>query len=480
MSDSEPDPEPEPSAASRVVVLNVVGLQPDHVDPESTPNLAGLFGDGATTGAVPPFPAVTIPSQTTLSTGVSPSTHGDVSNAEYDRETDTVELWGRNSGDRNRVWEAARDADVTTGALFFQHLYGTSADVAVTPKPIEDENNNLIEMNCWTNPDGFYEELREEYGHFPLHNYWGPAANAQGSEWILSAAREATERYDPEMLWTYVPHLDYTGQSHGPNSEAFDEALSEVDELVGDYLDFLEETDQWDETAVVVVSEYGFHEVSRPVFPNRALREAGLMKTRDAEGDEEGQVPDLSASEAFAVADHQVAHVYCDAEAVETAREALESLDGIERILDGDDQAAYDIDSQSAGDLVLVADPDAWFAYYWWDDGEEAAMPPYADSVDIHEKPGYDPCELFLGEDGFVSTDPSKVKGSHGRVDPETTPFFGIGGPAAPSLSLDGDIDMRQVAPTVLDLLGVHEAVDMEFEGASILAPSNELGPADD
>ena len=464
--------------AERVVVLDVVGLQPEHVDGETTPNLAGLFGDGATTGVVPPFPCVTIPSQTTLATGLSPSTHGDVSNAEYDRERDAVELWGRDSGDRRRVWEMQGDSGLTTGALFFQHLYGTDADVAVTPKPIEDENNDLIEMNCWTNPDGFYDELREEYGHFPLHNYWGPAANAESTKWILSAAREATDRYDPDMLWAYVPHLDYAGQSHGPNSEAFAEALAEVDELVGDYLDFLRGTDRWEETAVVVVSEYGFHEVSTPVFPNRALREAGLMATQEAA--EGGLIPDLAASEAFAVADHQVAHVYCDQDAVERAREALEPLPGIERVLDGDDQTAYDIDHANAGDLVLVADADAWFTYYWWDEGEDEAMPPYADSVDIHEKPGYDPCELFLGEDGFVSTDPSKVRGSHGRVDSETTPFFGVGGPAAPSLSLDGDIDMRQVAPTVLDLLGVRDDVAMEFEGASILAASNALGPADD
>ncbi|ADQ67226.1 hypothetical protein C499_05735 [Halogeometricum borinquense DSM 11551] len=465
------------STAERVIVLDVVGLQPDHVTSESMPHLSELFDDGATTGLVPPFPAVTIPAQTTLSTGRSPATHGDVSNAEYDRKTDTVELWGRDSGDRRRIWELQSDCELTTGALFFQHLYGTSADVAVTPKPIEDENNGLIEMNCWTNPDDFYDELREEYGHFPLHNYWGPAANAESSTWILSAAREATERYDPDMLWVYLPHLDYTGQSHGPNSDEFEAALSEVDELVGEYIDALRKTDRWSETAVVVVSEYGFHEVSTPVFPNRALRDAGLLQTQDAEG---GAIPDLAASAAFAVADHQVAHVYCDHDAVERAREALEDRPGIERILDGDDQAAYGIDHENAGELVLLADADAWFAYYWWHEDETEAMPPYADSVDIHEKPGYDPCELFLGESGFVSTDPTKVCGSHGRVDSETTPVFGVGGPAAPSLSLDGDIDMRQVAPTILDLLGVRDDVAMEFEGASILAPTNELGPADD
>lgn len=73
-------------------------------------------------------------------------------------------------------------AGLTTGALFFQHLIGTTADVAITPSPIEDEDNNMLEMNCWMNPDGFYDELQAEYGHFSLHNYWGPMANIESSD----------------------------------------------------------------------------------------------------------------------------------------------------------------------------------------------------------------------------------------------------------------------------------------------------------
>ena len=473
--------------AGRVVVLDVVGLRPGHVSAELTPELDALLDDVAP--ARPAFPALTVPAQTTLATGRSPAEHGDVASGEYDREHDEAAFWERDRGDRNRIWETAREAGLTTGALFFQHLIGTDADVAVTPSPIEDEENNMIEMDCWSNPDGFYDDLREEYGHFPLHNYWGPAAGEASSAWILDAAGEAIERFDPDLLWVYVPHLDYTGLRDGPGEELSDE-LPVVDDLLGGFLETLRGDDQWDETAVAVTSEYGFHGVDTPVLPNVALREAGLLTTRPAGGRGESTAGDeavgdggsdvgdgrsdaddgvateldLPGSRAFAMVDHQVAHVYADGDAVGAAREALEPLDGVDEVLGDAGKAEYGIDHPNAGDLVLVAEPSAWFGYYWWTDRAEA--PPYATEMDIHAKPGFDPCELFFGDEGMVSLDPSQVGGSHGRVDPETNPLLGFGGPAAPDGllegALDGDepVDARAVAPTVASLLGVEEAVD--------------------
>jgi predicted AlkP superfamily pyrophosphatase or phosphodiesterase len=432
--------------AGRVIVLDVVGLQPHHVDADRMPALSGLLDSLVATR--PAFPALTVPAQSTLATGTAPATHGDVASGRYDRETDTVEFWGRDRAERQRFWETARDAGATTGALFFQHLVGTDADVAVTPSPIEDEDNNLLEMHCWTNPDGFYDRLREELGHFPLHNYWGPAANAESSRWILDAADRAIDDVDPDLLWAYVPHLDYVGLAEGPG-DAFDAELSTVDDLLGEFLEARRADDRWDETAVAVVSEYGFNAVDTPVFPNRALRDAGLLSvTDDGEGGEE---VDLDASTAFAVVDHQVAHVYADADAREQARAALESLDGVDAVLTPDETPL--VAHPNAGEFVLVAEQDAWFQYYWWHDRDDA--PFYATSVDIHRKPGFDPCEVFLGEDGMASLDPTKVGGSHGRVDEETLPVFGLGGPAAPTLPDAGPVDARAVAPTLADLLGL-------------------------
>jgi predicted AlkP superfamily pyrophosphatase or phosphodiesterase len=456
--------------AERVVVLDVVGFRPAYLGSGHAPNLTDLLGESAA-DLRPPFPAVTIPVQTTLATGQSPATHGDVANGEYDRESDSVAFWERDRGDRERIWEAASDAGLTTGVLFFQHLIGTSADVAVTPSPIEDENNDLVEMNCWTNPDDFYDALEAEHGHFPLHHYWGPGANEQSSEWILTAARESVARYDPDLLWVYVPHLDYDAQRHGPDSEDVLEAVETVDAMVGAFLDDLRGDDRWSETAVSVVSEYGFHGVEAPVFPNRALREAGLLRTRsEGEDDETGEGGidvDIPASDAFAMVDHQVAHVYADSETIPKAREVFGELDGVAEVIGDEGKTEYDIDHENAGELVLVAEPDAWFQYYWWDDGEEP--PAYATDMDIHAKPGFDPCELFFGENAPVSLSPSRISGSHGRVDDDAGGICAFGGPAAPDDELPSEVDAREVAPTLAALLGVEDDLGMEFEKSSLV-----------
>ncbi|WP_276301592.1 alkaline phosphatase family protein [Halorussus lipolyticus] len=463
--------------AERVVVLNVVGFRPEYLGSGHAPNLTDLLGESAA-DLRPPFPAVTIPVQTTLATGQSPATHGDVANGEYDRESDSVAFWERDRGDRERIWETARDAGLTTGALFFQHLIGTNADVAVTPSPIEDENNDLIEMNCWTNPDDFYDELEAEHGHFPLHHYWGPGANEESSEWILTAARESVERYDPDLLWVYVPHLDYDAQRHGPDSAELMDAVETVDAMVGGFLDHLRNDDRWDETVVGVVSEYGFHGVETPVFPNRALREAGLLEAHeedteaenseaeDSEDGEGGIDVDIPASDAFAMVDHQAAHVYTDQEAIPEAREVLAGLDGVAEVLGEEGKAEYGIDHEDSGELVLVADPDAWFQYYWWADDE--TPPSYATEMDIHAKPGFDPCELFFGEKVPVSLSPSQISGSHGRVDDDVGGICAFGGPAAPD-ELPSEVDARQVAPTIAGLLGVEDDLGMDFEGSSVV-----------
>ena len=444
------------ATAGRAIVLDVVGLEPGHLDRGLAPNIADLVGEPARATLEPPFPSVTLPVQTTLATGRSPASHGDVSSGEYDRANDAVAFWERERSDRNRLWETAHEAGLATGVFCFQHLIGTTADVALTPSPIEDEDNNILEMNCWTNPDDFYDDLQEELGHFPLHTYWGPGANEESSTWILDAASEAIERYDPDLLWIYVPHLDYDGLRHGAGDELAN-AIGVVDALVGEFIDGLRGDDRWHETVVNVVSEYGFHDVDTPVFPNRALRDAGLLSVMD--DGEGGEEVDLQSSEAFAMVDHQVTHVYADGNATGDAREVLAPLAGVERVLGDEGKAEYGVDHPNAGDLVLVAEPSAWFQYYWWH--EDGDAPYYATDMDIHAKPGFDPCELFFGDSGLASLDPTLVGGSHGRTDCEG--FYGLGGPAAPA-SLPERVDARTVAPTLTELLGVDVAMEFELD----------------
>ena len=445
------------SEASRVIVLDIIGLQPDHISSELAPNLANLLDE--VIPMRPAFPALTVPAQTTLATGQSPGDHGDVASGEFDRDRKEAEFWERDRGGRNRLWESAHDAGLTTGALFFQHLIGSNGDVVVTPSPIEDEDNNLIEMDCWSNPDEFYDGLQEKFGHFPLLNYWGPAADKTSSKWIFNAATEAIDRFDPDLLWVYVPHLDYTGLREGPGKELQDE-VRVVDKLVGEFLTDLRETPRWKETVVNVVSEYGFHSVDTPLLPNKALRQANLLSVTDDE--KGGKDVDLESSRAFAMVDHQIAHIYADDESVNEVKELFENLEGVDSVLDEEGKETFDIAHPNAGDLVLVAEPNAWFQYYWWESLDEA--PHYAVDMDIHAKPGFDPCELFVGDSSLVSLDPSKVGGSHGRIDSNTWPVYGIGGPAASEFDLDRmeSIDALRVAPTIAKILGIEE--ELQFE----------------
>jgi hypothetical protein len=152
------------------------------------------------------------------------------------------------------------------------------------------------------------------------------------------------------------------------------------------------------------------------VFPNRALRDAGLFRVREVKG---MAYPDFFSSRAAAISDHEVAHVVTTGDAAtREARSALAELPGLGEILDREDQRQVGLNHPRSGELVLVAEPGRWFAYPWWTTRAEA--PDFAAHVDIHNKPGYDPCELFFGWPPMsVSQDTGRIRGTHGRVGPE-------------------------------------------------------------
>jgi predicted AlkP superfamily pyrophosphatase or phosphodiesterase len=122
------------------------------------------------------------------------------------------------------------------------------------------------------------------------------------------------------------------------------------------------------------------------------FRKQGWLTIKDELGRE---LLDYGASKAFAVADHQVAHIYLkDRTLTDEVKKLLEEQEGIERVLGQSEKAANGIDHARAGDLIAVAAPDAWFTYYYW--YNDTWAPDFARTVDIHRKPGYDPVELFL------------------------------------------------------------------------------------
>lgn len=418
----------------RTVVLNVVGLTPRLLGPRM-PRLARWAQEAALARIGAAFPAVTCTAQSDYLTGRYPDRHGIVGNGWYAREDAEVRFWKQSNAlvHGPKIWDAARAADpaFTCANLFWWFNMYSTADYAVTPRPMYPADGRKL-PDIHTAPADLRDDLQSALGTFPLFDFWGPKAGIASTRWIAEAARRVDARFSPTLTLVYLPHLDYNLQRLGSSTPAIAPDLAAVDDVAVDLIQFYESRG----AAAIVLSEYGLTDVATPVHINRVLREDGLVAVREELGLE---LLDAGASAAFAVADHQVAHVYVnDATKTARVRDVLERTPGIDLVLDAEGKARHHVNHPRAGDFVAVAKPGAWFTYYYWLDDRRA--PDFARTVDIHRKPGYDPAELFIDPAirrpalkigwklarkslGFrtlldvVPLDASLVKGSHGRPD---------------------------------------------------------------
>ena len=391
----------------KLLVIQVAGLGYAFTARHGVREIAGLpLRPGR-----PVFPALTCTAQASLRTGLPPGGHGMVANGFFDILLRKPRFWEQSAAlvQGARVWDAFRDRGGTVGLFFFQQSLGEKVDQLVSPAPIHLHGGGML-MGCASMPEGLYAGMARAAGRpFRLRQYWGPLASVKGSEWIADAVAGQLAAPDaPDLFFAYLPGLDYDLQRFGPDHPKSARALRRV---CGE-LERLFAAARANGYEAAAFGDYAITEVTRgAVFPNRALREAGLFAVRDVRG---MRYPDFYQSRAFALADHQVALVSCfDDAAAPLAAGVLRALDGVAQVLDRPQQAALGVAHPRAGDLLLVAQPGAWFAYPWWRDAGEA--PDYAGHVDIHNKPGYDPCELFFGRTPFrTSLDASRIKGTHG------------------------------------------------------------------
>lgn len=451
----------------RTVVLIVVGLTADHVG-EATPNLQALANAGGLRPLQTILPAITCAVQSTFTTGLLPREHGCVANGWFFRELSEVWLWRQSNRlvAGEKIWEAAarRDPSFTCAKLFWWYNMYSSATYSVTPRPIYLADGRKI-PDIYTEPAELHDELQARLGAFPLFNFWGPNADIRSSRWIAECARHVYDTRHPTLTLVYLPHLDYNLQRLGPSHPAIRRDLQAIDGVCGELITHVRR----DGARVIVLSEYGMTDVSSPVHINRALREPKWLRVRRELGRES---LDAGASDAFAVADHQIAHVYVRKPAlVPEVKALLESLPGIEAVLDEEGKRAHGLDHPRSGELVALAKGDRWFTYSYWLDDEMA--PDFARTVDIHRKPGYDPVELFLDPAlkapklkigwillkkalGFhslmdvIPLDATLVKGSHGRVTagPEAGPVLIS---SEPSLLPEKAVHATEVKTAVLN-----------------------------
>jgi predicted AlkP superfamily pyrophosphatase or phosphodiesterase len=446
---------------NRLAVINVAGLTEALIG-EHTPHIAAFRQRGALAQVAPAFPAVTCTAQSNYLTGKTPSGHGVVGNGWFNREFAETQFWKQSNHIVHgpKIWDGLRgrsalhDSQFTTANCFWWFNMYSSVDYAITPRPMYPaDGRKIFDVYSW--PYSIREAIKRDLGEFPFFSFWGPAAGVdspQGkadaaSRWIAESAKWIENKYSPALNLIYLPHLDYNLQRHGtcitPGNlnPKIHRDLREIDAITGDLIDFYGRRG----VPVVLLSEYGITNADTPVHLNRIFRKQGWLTVKDELGLE---ILDAGASKAFAVADHQVAHIYLnDASLENSVRAVLEKTLGVEKILGHAEKVAAGIDHPRAGDLIAVAQENAWFTYYYW--LNDARAPDFARTVDIHRKPGYDPVELFLDlkiplvklkiawrllqkKLGFrmlmdvIPLDATLVKGSHGRrlADKKDWPVF--------------------------------------------------------
>jgi predicted AlkP superfamily pyrophosphatase or phosphodiesterase len=422
-----------------VLAMIVVGLTPRHLG-SLTPRLAALARDGSLATLDTVVPAVTCSAQATFMTGAMPHDHGVVGNGWLFRDQMEVWLWRQSNRlvHGEKIWEAGkkRDGAFTCANMFWWYNMASSHDFGATPRPIYKADGRKL-PDCYTVPGRLREQLTERLGPFPLFQFWGPATTIASTRWIAEATRLVMTEHNPTLTLAYLPHLDYDLQRYGPDEShpKVRQSLIDIDGVAGDLADAARASGR----SVVVLSEYGITPVDRPIHINRALRDAGLLVVREEDG---GELLDPMASRAFALSDHQIAHVYvADPALLPKVRELVEGLPGVEHVYGGDERKAIGLDHARSGELIAMADAGSWFTYYYWNDDRRA--PDFARTVEIHRKPGYDPVELFLDPAikvpmaaigkrlllrklglrtlmDVIPLDASLVRGSHGRPTDKT------------------------------------------------------------
>ncbi len=417
----------------RTAILNVVGLTPRLIG-EHTPKIRAFMERNRSALIEPVVPAVTCTAQATYVTGKLPREHGAVANGWYDRDYAEHRFWKQPEQlvQGEKLWDMLRkhDPEFTCAKVFWWYNMYSSADYTVTPRPLYLSDGSKV-FDVHTQPMGMRDRLKRDLGPFPFMNFWGPASGIESSKWIAASAKWIEEKHWPTLSLVYLPHLDYNLQRVGLQMDLIRDDLKQIDDVVGDLISFYEKR----QVKVVLLSEYGITDVDRPVHLNRVFREKGWLSIKDEVGLE---TLDLGGSRAFAIADHQLAHVYVnDPTILDEVHAVLAATPGVQQVLGKVEKSYARLDHARSGDLIAIADARSWFTYYYWQD--DAKAPDFARCVDIHRKCGYDPVELFLDPAikhpklkiglklakkklGFrylmdvIPLDATLVKGSHGRI----------------------------------------------------------------
>ncbi len=355
----------------------------------------------------PIFPDVTCTVQATIKTGKEPSHHGMICNGYFDRDLRKTYFWEQSSRlvSGERWFQKGREKGKTVGITFVQQSLGEDIELVFSPQPIHKHHGGMI-LDSLTIPAELRDNMRTRLGKFPLFKYWGPLAGIQSSKWIASATSIILKETSPDFLYTYIPHLDYALQKYGTQHKKSQKSAIEFRELVQPMLNDAISLGY----KVVLFGDSAIEDVKGVLYPNKILKQYGFLKLRNIEG---MLYPDFFYTPAFALCDHQICHIYCDRSCIKELIKIYANTPGIEEVLVGDELEKAGLKHKKCGEIVLKAAQGMWFAYPWWE--KKSQQPEYATHMDIHNKPGFDPAELFFGfPPPSTSSNNEKIKGTHG------------------------------------------------------------------
>ncbi len=383
------------------------------------------------------FPALTCPVQASFRTGLEPEEHSMPANGFFDRELRKTFFWEQSSKlyKGKRFWEDFRDHGGKVAQISLQQSLGNDSDIIISPAPIHKHHGGMIQ-DCYSKPPELYQKICSKLGKkFNLFNYWGPFTSGKSSEWITDASAYIMKENLAELIITYLPHLDYDLQRHGPGGKEEGLAFEFLEIQLEKLLAFAKIAGY----ETLIIGDYSIERAENVIYPNRILLDSGFFRLRSVKN---MLYPDLYSSKAFALCDHQVAHIYLqDRNDLKQIKEIFTKTKTISQILEPKDH-------NKAGDLILLAKHGGWFSYRWWTSAKEA--PEYASHVDIHSKPGFDPCELIssLWPPFSISQDDSKIKGTHGLTDGNSGEVL-----CASTFPIPDNPRIRSMSETIIPLL---------------------------
>ena len=394
----------------KILVVQVAALSWNLIKSNSATTMHGLNFQATN----PIFPAVTCTAQASFRTASTPAQHGMVANGLFNKQLKKVLFWEQAASQITgpKIWDKFKANGGTVGMMFWQQSLGEDANLIISPAPIHKHHGGMIQ-DCYSKPADIYSFLKDKTNKpFNLMNYWGPLASPKSSQWIADAtcALLADTEKSPDLLFTYLPALDYDLQRFGPNSPQCKKAWTAVSKQLMQ----LTAAAKHNNYEILIYGDYAITPCEHgAIHPNKALLAAGLLGIREING---MKYLDLYASRAFAVADHETAHIHIADEAdIPAAKTALKAMPGIESVMDKAAQQKAAVANPASGELLAVVKDGYWMSYRWWNNPKQA--PDYASHVDIHNKPGFDPCELFFGwPPGSITSNENRVGGTHGKI----------------------------------------------------------------